>query len=314
MPAETLVIVNPASAGGSTGRRWGRIEPRLREALGDLEIERTRAPRDGVRIAREAARAGVGRILVAGGDGTTSEVVTGLVEAELSREVELGLLPMGTGGDFRRMFGLPRDLSEALSCFAEGATRSVDAGRIRYRSAGGGERSDVFLNVASFGISGLVDEMVNRAPKNLGGTVAFAVGAIRAMVRYRSEPVRIRVDGEVVHDGPLMLAAAANGRFFGGGMQIAPDAAPDDGWLDVVVVEGLSRWRSLTSFPSLYRGSHVEKPGVTVLQGRRVEAESLGGPVWLDVDGEALGTLPATVELIPGAIRLCGVPPGSATS
>ncbi|MGH0036243.1 MAG: diacylglycerol/lipid kinase family protein [Myxococcota bacterium] len=314
MPAETLVIANPASAGGSTGRRWGRIEPLLRDALGELEVETTRAPRDAVRIAREAARAGVERILVAGGDGTTSEVVTGLVEAHLSAEVRLGLLPMGSGGDFRRGLGLPSDLPSAIDLLGSGATRRVDAGRLEYRDARGATRSAVFLNVASFGISGLVDEMVNRAPKTLGGTAAFALGALRALARYRSEDVRVRVDGEVVHEGPLLLAAVANGRYFGGGMHVAPGAHPDDGRFEVVVVEGMSRWRSLAAFPSLYRGTHVSDPAVTVYRGARVEAESPTGTVWLDVDGEALGTLPAAIEVLPGAVTLVGLPPGAEAS
>jgi YegS/Rv2252/BmrU family lipid kinase len=314
MPASTLVIANPASAGGSTGRRWRRIEVQLREGLGEFEVEMTRAPRDAVRIAREAARAGVERILVAGGDGTTSEVVSGLVEADLAGEVAIGLLPMGSGGDFRRTFGLPRDLASSIALLERGATRTVDAGRLRFVDAAGQSRTATFLNVTSFGISGLVDEMVNRAPKTLGGTAAFAIGALRAMARYRSEPVQIRVDGETVHDGPLMLAAVANGRSFGGGMQIAPDALQDDGLFDIIAVEGMSRWKSLRSFPSLYAGTHVDKPGVQVRRGKRVEAEALPGRVWLDVDGEPLGTLPAEIEILPGAIQLFGLPTGSAAS
>jgi len=308
MPATTLVIVNPVSGGGATRRRWRRIEPLMREALGAFEVEATRGARDGVRIAREAARAGVERIVVAGGDGTTSEVVTGLVEADLNQQVEIGLLPMGSGGDFLRTLGMPREIDAAMACLAAGGRRSVDAGRIRFEDHRGEIATACFLNVASLGISGLVDEMVNRAPKHLGGRIAFAWGTLRAIVQYRCEPVNLRVDGETVFDGPLSLAAAANGRCFGGGMRIAPDARPDDGNLDVVVVAGLRKARLLANFPSIYRGTHLGHPEVSVYRGKRVEAMAAPGRVWLDVDGEPLGTLPAEIEILPRALRLFGVP------
>lgn len=312
MPAPTLVIVNPRSGGGATARRWPKVEPLLADAVGPFEVAETQCPRDGIRIAREAARAGVTRLVTAGGDGTVSEVVSGVLEADLASRVEVGILPMGSGGDFPRTFGLPRDLPSAVAALGSGQRRRVDAGRLRFDDQRGEPAEAFFVNVASFGISGLVDEMVNRAPKTLGGTAAFAIGALRAITQYRGEPVCIRVDGEVVHDGPLTLAAAANGRYFGGGMYIAPGSEPDDGHLEVVVVAGLSTARMLAYFPSLYRGTHLAKPVVSVHRGKRVEAEAAPGRVWLDVDGEPLGTLPAEIEILPRAITLFGIPPESA--
>jgi diacylglycerol kinase (ATP) len=307
MPAHTLVIMNPASRSGKTGRRWREVEARLREALGDLEVEPTRGPRDAERIAREAARSGVGRILVAGGDGTANEVVSGLLSIDRAHDVELGLLPFGTGGDFLRTLGMPRELDAAIAALRLGKTRRIDAGRLHYRDRDGKERVGHFINVTSFGIGGLVDELVNSAPKRLGGKASFFIGALRGIVRYRAEEVEIRVDGELVHDGPLTLAAAANGRYFGGGMQIAPEARPDDGQLDVVVVSGVSKARLLTRFPSIYRGTHLRHPEATQFRGSRIEATAPPGRVWLDVDGEALGTLPAIIEILPGALTLVGV-------
>jgi len=306
-----VVILNPASRSGATGRRFAEVEARLRERLGALDVERTRGPRDAERIAREAVRTGAERIVVAGGDGTVSEVVTGLLAAGLAGEVELGLLPLGSGGDLLRTLGVPRDLDAAVDGLVGGPLRHLDAGRLEYRGRDGAPRRAFFLNVASFGISGLVDELVNRAPKTLGGTAAFAAGALRAILRYRPVPVSLRLDGQRLHEGPLTLAAAANGRFFGGGMRIAPDARPDDGMLDVVVVKGQSRLRLLANFPSIYRGSHVEHPDVRVRRGRRLEADAEPGRVWLDVDGEPLGTLPAVLEILPGAIAVRGGSPAS---
>jgi YegS/Rv2252/BmrU family lipid kinase len=302
----TLVIANPRSRNGATGRRWRDLERRVREVLGPVEVEATRGPRDAVRIAREGARAGIERILVAGGDGTLSEVVTGLVSAGLADRVSIGVLPLGTGGDFPRTLGLPRDLAGALARIAAGRAVSVDAGRVRFADAAGGSREACFVNVASFGISAMTDEIVNRTTKALGGTVSFLIGAVRAILAYECGPVRVRVDGALVHDGPLVLATAANGRYFGGGMQVAPDARLDDGLLDVVVLSEVPKLQLLRKLPLVYRGAHLRDPAVSFHRGRVVEAEAAQGSVALELDGEPLGALPATFEVLPGALRLLG--------
>ena len=303
----TLVIVNPNSRSGSTGRRWPTIEVKLRDALGDFEVETTSRVRDAERISREAVRAGIERIVIAGGDGTLSEVVTGLLSAQLGGYAQIGMLPLGTGGDFSRVVGGSRNLDEAIAALASGATRKIDAGRITYRvDSGASEVTSYFANVASFGISGLVDELVNRTTKVFGGRVSFLLGTLRALARYRSESVSIRVDGRTVFDGPIVLAAAANGRFFGGGMQVAPGALLDDGQLSLVVVPGSTKASLLSRLPTLYRGTHVHDPSNLVVSGSLIEAET-SDRVLLDVDGEQLGTLPCRIESVPGAITLFGV-------
>lgn len=301
MQRRALVIVNPQSAGGRTAKRWPTVEALLRERLGPLDVEATRAARDAERIAREAARAGVERILIAGGDGTLSEVATGLLRNGLAEYAELGLLPLGTGGDFARGLGIPTDLEAAIACIAEGAPRKVDAGRVTYQGADG-PRTSYFVNVASIGISGLVNERVRDSSRALGGTVAFALGAVRAIFEYESRHVVIRVDGEVVHDAPLVLAAGANAPFFGGGMHVAPGAEVDDGLLDLVAVGVLSKPRLVALLARGYKGEHVDHPVVTQHRGRVIEAEAAEGDVPVELDGEPLGTLPARFEVLPKAL------------
>jgi YegS/Rv2252/BmrU family lipid kinase len=307
MALRTLVVVNPASRGGAARRRFERLLPRVREVLGDCDVEWTRGPRDAERIAREGVRAGVGRVVVAGGDGTLSEVVTGILAADLGRYAELGFLPLGTGGDLRRTLGLPADTEAALGAIARGECRAIDAGRARYRDRSGRDSTVYFANIASLGISGLTTELVNRAPKALGGRVSFLIGTLRSIASYRALPVSLRLDGETVHEGPLVLATAANGRFFGGGMEVAPRARPDDGLLDVVVIPGFSKLRLLAELPGIYRGRHLEVPGVGAFRGRVLEAVPLGDPApWVEIDGEPLGHLPARFEVMPGALRFVG--------
>lgn len=306
MPARTLVVVNPRSRSGATRRQFNAMEQQLRDVLGRFEVEWTRAPRDAERIAREGVRAGIERIVVAGGDGTTSEVVSGLLGAGLAGYAEVAPLPLGTGGDLMRTMQIPRNLERALEGIVSGRSRRIDAGRVRYTDRDGRPRTTHFLNVTSFGVSGLITELVNRATKVFGGRVSFLLGTLRGIRRYQPAAVRIRVDGELVHDGPLVLGTAANGRFFGGGMEVAPKAQPEDGLLDVVVIPGFGRLRLLRELPRIYRGTHLEVPEVSFCRGQCIEAEAAPGSVWVEIDGEPLGTLPARVEVLPKAISVLG--------
>jgi YegS/Rv2252/BmrU family lipid kinase len=308
----TLVILNPRSRAGAGGRLFARVEAGLREALGALEVERTRGPRDAERIAREGVRAGVERLVVAGGDGTVSEVVAGLLGADLAGYCQIGLLPLGTGGDLARTLDVPTALDAAVANLANGTPRVIDAGRAEFTGADGASRTSFFLNVASAGISGLVTELVNRGPKHLGGRISFLVGTLRALARYGFPPVRVRADEALLHEGPATLVAAGNGRCFGGGMNVAPDARIDDGLLDAVVVPGFSRARLVRELPRIYRGTHLAVAGVAWRRARSVVLDPLGAePVWIELDGEPCGRLPARFDALPKAITLFGASPGA---
>ncbi|MBW2289144.1 MAG: diacylglycerol kinase family lipid kinase [Deltaproteobacteria bacterium] len=306
MSARTLVIVNPRSRNGATGRRWGALEPRLRAELGAFESEFTRGPRDAERIAREGVRSGIERVLVAGGDGTLNEVVTGLLAAGLGGYVQIGVLPLGTGGDFARSAGMPARMDDAIAALKQAKPRAIDAGRICYRDRALNETTSYFVNIASFGISGLIDRFVNQTSKRFGGKASFLAGTLKALARYRATSVAVRVDGTLVHDGPLMIVAAANGCWFGGGMQIAPEARLDDGLLDVVLIPEHPKLKLISKLPLLYSGRHLGDPICSFLRGREIEAEAEPGTVLLDIDGEPLGSLPARIEIMPQALWLIG--------
>ena len=302
----TLVVVNPRSRNGVTGRRWDAVERKLRAALGPLEVERTAGRRDAERIAREAVRAGVDRLVVAGGDGTLSEVATGLLVAGLGGYAEIGVLPLGSGADFARALGIPRSIDDSIACLAASQSRPVDAARVSYRDHAGKDATVYCMNVASFGMSGLVVELVEGASKKLGGTASYLLGTLRALSRHRCRPVSLRVDGVPVFDGPLTFAVVANGRYFGGGMLVAPEARIDDARLDVVIVRAMGKARLLARLPGVYRGTHLRDPATQVHRGRVIEADAPPGEVSLEVDGEPLGTLPARIEVLPEALRLIG--------
>ena len=305
--AATLAIVNPKSNGGRTARRWARIEAQVRRSFeDDVDVSFTQGPGDAERLACEGARAGARRIVVAGGDGTASEVATGLLAAGLAGRTAIGLLPLGTGSDFARSLGLPREPGRALVRIARGAVRKLDVGRLALVGDEGRQSVRYFLNVASAGLSGSVDRIMQEQPTQLGGAAAFLVATLRALARWRDVHCRVELDGALLHDGPVVLVAAANASCFGSGMRIAPHAASDDGRLDVLVIRSISKARLLANLPRVYFGGHVGHPAVLYRQGRSVRLETDKGELPLDVDGEPFSARSVQVDLLAGAIQVLG--------
>jgi len=308
--ANTVVVVNPRSAGGKTEKRWPRLREILHEHLGAFDVAMTGAPGDATLKARDAIRGGAQLVVAIGGDGTINETVNGFYDdcglERLSPSAAFAVLPAGTGGDFVKTLGTSKDFEQAAAALKHAPPRTIDLGRLRYVGHDGQERVRLFANIASFGISGLVDKLVNESGKTLGG-VSFAVATLRAGMRYKNAPVRLTLDdGEPPREGKIYTVAVANGRFFGGGMKVAPDAALDDGWFDVVTLGDFGFGDLVLRGLDIYSGKHITNPKVTVMRARRVTAEPLdgAGEVLLDVDGEQPGRLPASFELIPGGLTV----------
>jgi diacylglycerol kinase (ATP) len=219
---------------------------------------------------------------------------------------DLALIPSGTGGDFRKTFALGDTLEEAVERLATAEARPLDLGLLEITAHSGETIRRAFLNITSFGLGGLTDRLVNAGPKWIGGRTAFFVGSLRALISYSNAPVRLRVDGEIVLEAPIVNVAIANGQYFGGGMKIAPDASPHDGLFDVVAMHGLTRAQGVALAPRLYQGTHLGQPGVRFARGSSIEAESLvpGAEVLIDMDGETPGRLPLVARVARGALKI----------
>ncbi len=306
MSAKPFLIVNPQSAAGRTGRHFDRIARAVRAAIGDFECAFTKARGDGSRLAREALRSGGKLVVAVGGDGTASEVVDGLVlGTPRDPDALFGFIPRGTGGDLRRTLGLPQDLEGAARALASRSAIVCDLGRVEFVGNDGAPSVRHFVNVAGFGIDGVVTDYVNRGLKLGGGKLSFMIASARALLGWRDQRVRWRADGGEWREQEITALTVCNGRFFGGGMQVAPDARIDDGLFDVVVWSGLGIADFVTKRSMLYDGTHVRLPNTQVVRARAVEAEPAGDePVLLDVDGEQPGRLPARFTMIPGALRV----------
>ncbi|HEX5098132.1 MAG TPA: hypothetical protein VFV94_01470, partial [Polyangiaceae bacterium] len=214
--------------------------------------------------------------------------------------------PLGTGGDFRKTLELGTGLDEAVERLLTSEPRPFDLGILRVTSHTGVLETRAFVNIASFGLGGLTDRIVNAGPKWLGGKAAFYLGTLRGLIAYRNAPVRVKVDGATFLESPIVNVALANGRYFGGGMMIAPEADPRDGKLDVVALGDLTRLGTVALTQSVYSGTHLDRPYVEHTRGRVIEAEALvpGAEVLIDLDGETPGRLPLAARVAPGALWL----------
>lgn len=308
-----LVIINPSSASGSTGEAWPGVASDLRSEFGSFQTAFTKVRGDAAAIANDAARQGVKLIIACGGDGTVSEVANGILTS--GKDAELGILPSGTGGDFRRSLEIPAQSRAAARVLREGKTRRIDVGRISFRDHNNAETMRYFAGVASCGMSTKVIQRVKaggpdwlpaNTPKWLGGRISFGASLLQTAMRTEATRLLVQLDDE--HERRLLVTTlcVANARYFGGGMKIAPDAKLTDGKFDVVGIGDLGAMKIFTSAPRVYFGSHLSLPQVSHALARKVTvrpAES-GADVDLEVDGELPGKLPATFQIIPAALSV----------
>ncbi|MDG1481079.1 MAG: diacylglycerol kinase family lipid kinase [Myxococcota bacterium] len=310
-PAKTVAVINPNAAGGRVGKQWADLSRELRLRLGKIELMLTERAGHATALARDAVRAGATTILSMGGDGTHNEVVNGIMQAEPAPGVvRLGLLPAGTGGDFRRMCLNNADALTAAAALPHAKSTPIDVGSLSFRADDGTEAHRYFINVASFGIGGVVDRFVNSSKKRLGGKATFYIATLRALAAYQPATVRLTLDGRDLGEHTITNIMVCNGRFAGGGMKFAPDARLSDGKFDVVIFQHRSVLSTVAMSKSIYTGAHINNPHVTVHSGAHIRAETTTDAVaYLDIDGEAPGILPAEFNLHHHAIALLDVRP-----
>ena len=305
-----LIIINPAAGGGAAGRSWASAAATIRSHFGPYECTFTEGEGDATRIAEEQSRAGRPFLITFGGDGTISEVARGILRSGAA--AELGVLPQGTGADFPRTLGTPNRLADAARALRFGEPRRIDTGRVEYTDAEGKNASRYFINSSSFGLSGEVAKRMNQANRSsgisavFGGKLAYATHTVKAAFAFDAPEVWLQADEHEKRRLPITQVSVNNGRFFGGGMKIAPEARLVDGLLDLVVIRKVSFARILADGPRIYTGTHISLPEVDHLQVKSIrawpvdEAVSVG----VEVDGETPGILPARFEVYPAALTV----------
>jgi len=300
---KTVFVVNPASGNGNTGKQWDEISGRILGLGIEHEALMTHAPGDATSLAARAISEGAATVVAVGGDGTINEVANGFFADGLEMSsAALGLLPMGTGGDFRRTVGVPQEFEAAIAVLKARRLRRIDAGRIEMKGLDGAPLVRHFVNIADAGIGGVVVERVNRTTKKLGGRVSFQYAAMMTLLGYRPQQVVVE-SAEDHFEGRAQNVVVANGQYFGGSMHVAPRAVPDDGVFDVVVFGDIARFEALRSINDIYSAKHLQNPKVRAWQSAEVRVSS-EERVLVDVDGEMCGTLPAVFTVVPEAIQL----------
>jgi diacylglycerol kinase (ATP) len=228
-----------------------------------------------------------------------NEVANGLHDQP---DVEIAVIPRGTGWDFVRTYGIPHKLEGAIDVALSGRARSVDLGRARYHAWDGSERESYFANVASAGMSGAIAQRANETTKALGGKASYLWATVAVFSRWQNSDIRVSVDDEI-RGGRMHDVVVANGRCFGGGMRICPDAEPDDGLFDVLTIGDLTKYDLLTTLPKTFWGRHLPHPKAELLRGSVVTVDS-AEPLPVELDGEQPGTTPVRFEIVPRALRV----------
>ena len=260
-------------------------------------------------------------MICAGGDGTLNEIVNGLMSVDETSRPDLGLIPSGTGTDFARGLGLPKDVDGILAMLKRKQAKTIDVGAVSFVRAGE-PASRYFINIAGIGFDGEVSDEVNRRGKR-GGSLAYFLNVFRVLARYENKRARMTLIGEDkadrVIDGAFNLVAVCNGRYFGGGMLVSPNSVAHDGRFHVIAIEAMSRAEFAVNFLKVYRGTHLSHPKVKEYLAREVRVELLdpssptslsageGSRVqrmFLEAEGELFGEAPAHFRVLPSALKL----------
>lgn len=312
-PNLPLVIVNPKSAGGSTQDKWASVASDLRVHFGAFQVAFTKKQGDGSEIAKQAAENGRKFIIACGGDGTINEVANGILLAG-NKEIEMGIFPSGTGGDFRRTIGIPAEPRQAAQALRDGKSKFMDVGKVTFINHLDIAETRFFLNVASFGLSASIGERVKANTffkwipfgSTLRGRAKFAYSTLQEVLELQHQLINVIIDEKQENLLQTLNFCVCNARFFGGGMKVAPNAKINDGFFDVVNIGDINTARILLNGYKLYNGSHLELPEVNSSLAKKIEVTPAdkNAIINIETDGELPGKLPATFEILPKALKI----------
>ena len=288
------VVINPAAGHGKAGREYPKVLERLAPYFGRIEHALTAAPGQATEMVRKVLPE-YRHVFCLGGDGTSFEVLNGIMASGYADQTCFGTLPLGTGNSFLKDFGI-ETIEDVLGRVRTGATRPVDVGRARWD---GGECW--FRNILGFGLIADICERTNRQFK-FAGEAGYSLGVLAEVIHLGHELITLTVDGESREIDNCTLAVS-NSRYTGGKMLIAPQADACDGELDLVLINRTSRVGLLQAFSGIFSGRHLEHPQVQTLKGKRISIET-AAPRILMIDGEVLGQTPVAIETLPGALRI----------
>lgn len=302
-----LVIVNP-NAGKKKGEKdWPVISGLLGEAGFEFTALFTAHRGHALTLAGEHVVKGFRQIIVVGGDGTLNEVVNGifLQDACKTTDITIGMIMVGTGNDWGRMYNLKGKYEKAVRILKKQRLFMQDAGKVTYHE-NGESRERFFVNMAGLGYDALVAQMTNRMKdKGGGGPMAYLVNLVKGLFRYSHASLEVEVDGKPFYSGPVFSMSVGICKYNGGGMMQLPNAEPDDGLLDITLFTQVTKMTVVRNLKKLYDGTFAGLPFVRMHTGRQVAIRSTTAkPSALETDGESLGQSPFFFEIIPASIKV----------
>jgi YegS/Rv2252/BmrU family lipid kinase len=299
-----FAIVNPNAGKGKGKKDWDQISGLLEKAGLRFFMKFTESKGHAMRLVREAVINGSRKIMTIGGDGTLNEVVNGVFiqNACASQEITLASIPVGTGNDWGRMFGIGTVYVNAVDIIREGRSMLHDIGVADFQDESGQKRR-YFINIAGLGFESEVVRKTNyQKDRGHGGKTIYFYNLLTSLLAYRNTPAEIIIDGER-KSAEIFSINIGNGRYCGGGMRQTPDALPDDGLLDVTVINGMGKLEIIRNLNILYNGKILSHPKVDGYRCKNLKIIS-EKKIWVEADGESLGHTPAEFSILPASIRI----------
>jgi diacylglycerol kinase (ATP) len=288
-----IFVVNKNSGKGNALKVLGEVELLLQSKKMDYQVLITESREDvlQLRTLLKNVHTKISGVIALGGDGTSQEVINQLV----GTEYPFSVIPTGSGNDFARARGIDRNLKREVERIIGGRQEKVDLMKVNNRYC---------LTVIGLGFDGMVAQVTNQMRfKKWFGSLAYILSVLKVLRTYKPSSVRLTIDGEYIHYDKVWLIAIANYPYYGGGMKICPYATSQDGLVDICIVHGLSRWKLLLLFPSVFKGGHVKQKGVNMIQGREIIVNS-GKPLITHGDGEIIGSTPITITIEKNALNI----------
>lgn len=302
--SEWLVIVNPNAGNGKGGKDWNKIASALSNNRIPHSVAFTEKKGHAIDLSARGIAEGYRKIISVGGDGTLNEVVNGVFSTDVCRttDVSLSMIPVGTGNDWGRMFGIPHDYNEAVKIIRNSDTLLQDVGLLTYHN-GSEKLNRYFINIAGLGFESVVVTKTNRQKdKGHGGKLIYFYNLLTSLMAYRNTPLHIIIDGETKRSEAFSVNVG-NGRYCGGGMMQTPNALPDDGLLDLTIINNMGRFEIIRNLKILYDGTILSHPKIDGYKCKNIKIFS-DSEIYAEADGESLGHTPLEFNIIPLSLRI----------
>ncbi|OIP00759.1 MAG: hypothetical protein AUJ98_06465 [Bacteroidetes bacterium CG2_30_33_31] len=299
-----LVIVNP-NAGGRQGKKdWPKIEAMIIDAGLKYKKVLTEYRHHAIKLTKMYVAQGYRKLICVGGDGTINEVVNGIMTSKANlQEVSFGVIMIGTGNDWGRMFDIPTDYKKALKVIIDAKKFQQDVGRVTY-FLGKEIKERFFINAAGIGFDAMVVQNANtKKDKGKSGKFSYLITLFKTLMKYKNLNINVTIEDRQLVGSELFTMGIGIGRFSGGGMQQVPKAVADDGLFDIMLVNNISKAKIIYKIKKLYNGEILDLKEVNMFKAKSLVVSSTD-KVMLEVDGESLGHSPFTFEIIPERLNV----------